>query len=501
MRTRTAGWIAVGLVAIASARIIATYKPLSHTTDEPAHLAAGIEWLDNGTYTYEDQHPPLARVVGALGARATGARWSRHKDIYEEGYSLLAQGGHYTRTLFYSRLATLPFFWIAAVSVYLWALRISEPRAALFALLLFTTTPPVLAHSGLATTDMALCAFVSASLLAMLWWMDRPGVWRSLVFGLLTGLAILSKFSALVFLPAVWTILAFVHRDKWRSFPFRWLPAVMAPLLAVVCGMYRLRLDIFVSGIRHVALHNSIGHLAYLLGKRSQTGFWYYYPVVLAVKTPLAMLFLWAIALRFARRLAAPLALIAAVLAIGALTHINIGVRHILPVFTGLAICGGVAVDYLARSGRSPAWFGVALLAWQCGSGIFFHPDYIAYTNELAGRHPDRILADSDLDWNQGMKGLTDRLNELGVHELTFKLASSSYMVASGRAFPAYHLMPDGDKPNPGWNAVSVTEWKLTGEPKWAEQAEPTERVRRSIYLYYFNPKSPTPASGPVPHH
>ena len=44
------------------------------------------------------------------------------------------------------------------------------------------------------------------------------------------------------------------------------------------------------SGLKMVADHNAGGHYAYLLGSRSTTGWWYFYPVVLAVKTPLAFL-------------------------------------------------------------------------------------------------------------------------------------------------------------------------------------------------------------------
>ena len=63
---RRARVIAVALVLLGSARIIATYKVFNHTFDEPVHVACGMEWLDKGSYTYEPQHPPLARVAGAL---------------------------------------------------------------------------------------------------------------------------------------------------------------------------------------------------------------------------------------------------------------------------------------------------------------------------------------------------------------------------------------------------------------------------------------------------
>src|ERR1700688_3894473 len=55
------------LVAVASLRIVATYMVFNHTIDEPAHIACGMQWLANGVYRLEPQHPPLARVAAALG--------------------------------------------------------------------------------------------------------------------------------------------------------------------------------------------------------------------------------------------------------------------------------------------------------------------------------------------------------------------------------------------------------------------------------------------------
>ena len=129
-------------------------------------------------------------------------------------------------------------------------------------------------------------------------------------------------------------------------------------------------------------------------------------------------------------------------------------------------------------------------MLWQVGTGALQHPDYIAYTNELAGSHPERILADSDLDWLQGVGGLDRRLRELGVQHLTFRCGFTGYgyAIANPHSFPAYELMPDGDQPTPGWNAVCITVWKLLDQPKWADRIEPTERIGRSINLYYIPP-------------
>ena len=54
------GWVfyVFIILALATVPIIGTYPEFSHTADEPAHIAAGMELLDRGTFTYEQQHPP-----------------------------------------------------------------------------------------------------------------------------------------------------------------------------------------------------------------------------------------------------------------------------------------------------------------------------------------------------------------------------------------------------------------------------------------------------------
>src|SRR5207245_2032668 len=74
--------------------------------------------------------------------------------------------------------------------------------AAALAVFLFTFLPPILAHAGMATTDMALTAFIGAAFLTALIWLEKPSLPNSALFGVTTGLAAISKFSALPFLPA-----------------------------------------------------------------------------------------------------------------------------------------------------------------------------------------------------------------------------------------------------------------------------------------------------------
>jgi hypothetical protein len=474
---------AILLVAIASARIISTYTVFNHTIDEPDHLAAGMEWLSAGKYLYEDQHPPLARIMGALGPYLAGERWHSGPDSYREGYRILGHDAHYDRTLALGRAGILPFFWIASAVVFLWGWREGGASAALIGTLLFTTLPPVLAHSGLITTDMAAAALIGAAALASLYWVDRPGGARTILFGLALGLACLSKFSALLFLPV--GLLAMHRGVVWRN--RRALALACALAFLTIWAGYRfsfarvdylhLRLPAprFFTGLATLWAHNAAGHASYLLGRRSQTGFWYYYPVALAIKTPLAFLVL---AIAGFRRFSAPVVFSLAILACGLASHINIGVRHILPIYVGLSVAAGAAL-------WKHRWILAPLLLWHVASGALQHPDYLSYTNELAGSHPENILADSDLDWGQDMKRLAARLQSAGAAEVTFDPFNKTYPALAGDAFP--RILPVvSARPAPGWNAVSVSTWKIFGVPKWADGLAPQERVGRSIRLWRF---------------
>ena len=104
------------LIALGCVRIVLTYPHLTHTVDEPAHLAAGLELLSSGTYTYEYQHPPMTRVVAAMGPFLTGLRSQGHTSMWEEGAALLF-AGDYRQTLSLARSGNLLFFVAACLAV------------------------------------------------------------------------------------------------------------------------------------------------------------------------------------------------------------------------------------------------------------------------------------------------------------------------------------------------------------------------------------------------
>ncbi|HJZ04914.1 MAG TPA: phospholipid carrier-dependent glycosyltransferase, partial [Patescibacteria group bacterium] len=146
------------LIIIGLIRIFSTYSVFWQTWDEPPHITAGMEWLETGQYTREHMHPPLPRVMCALGPYLDGVRSTGLDYRTYEGNNLLQYNNAYERNLTLARLGVLPFFVIATLVVWIWARLYFGGLTALLSVILFTTLPPVLAHSGLATTDMACAA-------------------------------------------------------------------------------------------------------------------------------------------------------------------------------------------------------------------------------------------------------------------------------------------------------------------------------------------------------
>jgi len=271
----------------------------------------------------------------------------------------------------------------------------------------------------------------------------------------------------------------------WAGYRFSWA-GVPAPEL--------------FAGIRDVLQHNSRGHWAYLLGARSPLGFWYFYPVALAVKTPLPLLALAAfgVVLVFRKtvpRLWIPLCFAAAVLQAGMMGHINIGIRHVLPVHMGMALLAAAAVMKMIESRRMATGVAVVLLACFAGSSILSHPDYIAYFNLLAGTHPENVLVDSDLDWGQDIKRAAVRLRELGAREVMFP----QFVVADlekEHGFPHLKRPIDVIHQPEGYFLAGATFWKADrfglpeDQPIWLDRAPPTERIGKGMFLWYRAPRA-----------
>ncbi|HET7622785.1 MAG TPA: PQQ-dependent dehydrogenase, methanol/ethanol family [Gemmatimonadaceae bacterium] len=528
-------------------RVAARYN---QTFDEPAHIAAGMEWLRDGRYDYDPQHPPLARVAAALGPMLDGARAQHRRTMWEEGNAILVQGNHYVRTLRLARLGMLPFLLLLLGVVWAWARWLYDDRTAALAVLLTASMPQILAHSALATTDIPLVATLCWALYAFARWVDRPTARRTLHFGVAGGAALVTKFSSIPFFAVAALLIviavALTERREARRearesrngpgserdpranadsgsrrgtlqrymaalAPY-WRSGIAAALVAglVVWAMYRFHVVLargfipvpapeLIGGIQQLAAHNHLGHPSYLFGEISRHGWWYYWPVVLALKTPVAFLSLGVVGVAFAIvgrgqrmgwRTLTPVLGALAVLMVAMLGSIDIGVRHVLPIYPLLAIPAAGAAVALWRQRQSRTVVRVALAAlvtWQLVDAARAYPDFLADFNVIAGRNPSRVLVDSNLDWGQDLRELSDTLAARNVSSLSLFYFGTTPVGAFGLADT---VRIGGAGATTGWIAASRTYLRGAYAPcfTWLRDYTPVAKIGSSMLLYHILP-------------
>ncbi len=531
------------LTALGIARIVSTYAVFNGTYDEPAHVACGMEWLQWGTAACELQHPPLARIAVALGPFLRGIRLAPQSgqttSFYEKGNAVLYSGGRYRSNLSWARAGTLPFFVLLCVVTFLWARRWFSETAGFWAVLLLVCTSPILGHAGLATNDAACAAGAGLALYQFLRWLEQPTGWRSLAWGAATAFAILCKFSNIPFLAACYAIALIATRLEAFRPRLAQIAIAGGTALALAWAIYRftvlspgtfyghqhpvidnilstrpiidrlwrsflstpLPLADFSMGLLDLAVHNYVGHDSYLLGQWGHSGWWYFFPVVLAVKSPIGLLVLAGCGLWFiighwrqtdwkqswTKVLTAVFPL--AILLVCMLSRIDLGVRHILPIYPLLAIVSGHAVATMLRGSRFAAIAAALLAVWVAGDSVRAHPDYLAHFNEAAGSHPELVLCESDLDWGQDLDRLRKRLDEKGIREFSIAYFGTALLDRAG--LPHYrYLSPT--QPAHGYIAVSLhalnVDYKKNGSFAWLKAYAPIERIGKSIDLYYVAP-------------
>jgi hypothetical protein len=165
-----------------------------------------------------------------------------------------------------------------------------------------------------------------------------------------------------------------------------------------------------------------------------------------------------------------------------------------MPLFPVLSLTAGIGAASLWPRVR---WGVLALLATIAISGAVAHPDYIAYFNEFAGSHPERILVDSDLDWGQDMGRLATELRRRGVPY--FHMACLYTGDDTKLGLPNWDSL-DPYQPVTGWIAISYTMrenfgWMAAQQRgrsdlafAWLDRYQPVMRVGKSILLYHVSP-------------
>jgi 4-amino-4-deoxy-L-arabinose transferase-like glycosyltransferase len=202
-------WLAL-LLALGHA-VLATFamREKSTTADELAHLTGGYTFNHWQDYRLHPENGNLPQRWQALPAAVRGAAFPpldslawRKSEVWLTGYAFFYQSGNDPDWLLFTARAMNSLFGAATVLlVYFWARGIWGEAGALVSAAFCALCPTMLAHSGLATSDMAMAFFLLAA--AGAYWRHlhdgRFRVW--LLSAALLGLAAVAKYSSVLLLP------------------------------------------------------------------------------------------------------------------------------------------------------------------------------------------------------------------------------------------------------------------------------------------------------------
>jgi hypothetical protein len=512
---------------------VGSYTQKSATVDEPQHLSAGYTALRLHDYRIDPEHPPFLRMWAALPLLAMPEvrietnvpSWSAANE-WEFSHHFLYELNDADHLLYRARFMTVVLGILLGILVFSWARELFGFWTAVTTLALYCVEPNILAHSSLVTTDLGVACF-SFGTLYFLWRTTRNLTWGNAAgMAAFFALAQVSKFSALLLGPIVLVLLAvhILRVDPWPSHfvegsGFRsrrtkmFVSLALVAILALTSYMavwtaYGFRYgpitpnhDLqlvrentkFLQLVRTVACvadwldkHKLVPdayaqsfilsqvkaqhRTAYLAGRFSRTGWWYYFPAAFLVKTPLTILLLLGCGLtllvqeRRRWKTAAAFLVVPPAMFLGAamMAHLNIGLRHILPIYPSVLLVAGVTLNEIRTKWRASFLLVPVLLASLELATVY--PHCLAYFNQLIGGpgNGHLVLLDSNIDWGQDLKPLKKWMDAHHVEVINlsyFGTADPNYYGIRWAGLPGVLDIQTPNVPGlrlPGYVAVSV---------------------------------------------
>jgi len=367
------------------------------------------------------------------------------------------------------------------------------------------------------------------AILALAWWLVKLGTWRKTL-----------KIFILVMLIGFILIWPIYQYHVWNYPPERQVrdagvalsdypDLIKKPILFAADKPILRPYAQYLTGLLMVFHRAAFGNTTYFLGEVSNLGWKNYFPVVYSIKEPLTFHILTLIALLYAAWLIrrknwinpirntisngarnhfpefSMLCFIGLYWTVSLVSSLNIGVRHLLPVFPFTILLVSGMIGNLIKSPFLKLKLTILgiLILWQAVSVISIYPHFLAYFNELAGGPNQGFIytVDSNLDWGQDLKRLKNWVEEKKVEKI--------YVDYFGGGDPQYYLkekyVPWWGQRNPeefpkgNYLAVSATLLQggrgelapgfnqPTGYYRWLNKYTPVTKIGYSIFVYYID--------------
>ena len=457
-------------------RFIAANGP---TFDEGVHLAAGYSYWATGSFRLNNEDPPFPKLLWALPCVLGKSPPYPHAVAQTSGNNhwhianaLLYESDVPVRSLLDPArrvnlaLGCVLVSLVGWVAYRVWASKLAGVAGYAFAV----CDPTLLAMSCVLSSDIAVSLFVF--LTCYLTWEYAAKPSRGLLFavGVSLGLALGAKFSATAIVVGLGLAgMVFVWRGGTLALPGNeargMRPALGLALRLSVIGVVTLattyafiNFPLWATGLKFQLTRASHSDgVMYLRGEVSPRGWFHYFIVAIGLKMPLGLLLAASVNTlsRLAVRAAEPRRSLSVFLvipplvffALASYSRVNIGVRAVLPCVPFLYLLAAGLASFGAYRLLKAVWL-VLCLSWCALTAHNTTTHEIAYFNELVGGPVGgaKYLADSNLDWGQGLPALKQWIDANAVDVLYLGYFGTDRPEAHGIRF----------RPLPGYGRVGV---------------------------------------------
>ncbi|MBP7865073.1 MAG: hypothetical protein KA419_03915 [Acidobacteria bacterium] len=529
--------LALVMVAVGLVSMLAVSRRNAPVWDEVHFYGIGYYYLKTHQFNIPGAgiHPPASYYLNSVGLLG--------RDIPLRVFDPLPPGEQVVRNLgapdpdrgnrLLAGLGFEPFFvgrvpfilaWAGlGVLVFLWSRQAFGPADGLLSLALYLLCPNLAAHGHLMTTDFLVSALIFASLFLLAQCLLRPGT--GVLVGLLACLSLAPavKLTGLMALPLLALsigIFSVFGKELKVHVPFRGTRAVGRPafLLYWACfgvvaaaALYLVFVALYLGdfslralrvNVELVALCRERGHAVLLDGEISRHGFARFYLLAILYKTPTAALVAWMLSMVLPRRgrrcaWAVPVGLALGFGLLVSFSGYTLGLRYALVVFPLLYVAAGrflLEVGRASREARLRAGLAFLLVLACLAEHVQVWPFPRSYMNPLLVRGPKcETLADTDLDWGEGLFALRDFMREKGIAAVPLSYNGSVWPEIAGVKTSWYEnpLIPYRDlRPFPRHGLFVISATNLGGlyfdqdKYAWLRRETPLRVLGGALHVY-----------------
>jgi hypothetical protein len=484
-----------------------------------------------------------------------GSKNTSKFDSFSFGNSFLVDNG-LDRIVIRTRLAAAVMSLLLAVLVFLAATEMFGRWQALTALALLSFEPSLIAHGSIVTTDMALTATAFAAVYALYRFRNKQNRSRFLIASISFGLLLAAKHSAVVFFPILFVLMlgdTIVSRQPgltlskqilrstavfvgmfliglcilWAFYGFRYraIPNTNADSISVasyikengrpemvqsaparitqLIGRLRAFPESYVLGIADVIANGSRN--TWIFGRNYATGQWWYFPLAFSVKSSVSLLMLLPIGFLLPifnrekrRELMFILVPALAFFAVALTSKLNLGIRHLLPVYAFLIVAAAAGAIWFCHKFPVFRYILIALLIFHSFATFRTAPKYLAFANDFWGgtNNTYQIFRDSNVDTGQSIKLVDEYLKREKIGDCWLVAFAHPQLI---EAIQPCRVMPSGlrnllsrnvAEPVPpvieGTVFVSVNELPPRGADEYVPiaNAKPIDFIGGNIFVY-----------------